>query len=69
MLDIHQSSERFFKDNLLPVVVTHHPYNGKPFSEYYLLTKGNRELCVTFGTGGFYPKAAYQEIMEYFKEA
>ena len=52
--------------NIYPnLLVVHHPYNGTPFSEYYNLSNGNRDVNISFGAeGGFYIDAAYELICE-----
>lgn len=63
---VHSSYERFIRDYGFPknVEIEHHPWNGKPFSEYYILKRGDKSIQVTFGVGGKYPQYVNEAIEE-----
>ena len=68
MIHINSPYVEYFFTSLRKIypdlLVIHHPYNGTPFSEYYNLSNGNRDVNIGFGVGGFYIDAAYELICE-----
>jgi hypothetical protein len=58
--------EKYVKEYGFPenVEIEHHPWDGKPFSEYYILTRGNKSVQVAFGVGGKYPQYVNEAIEE-----
>jgi hypothetical protein len=68
MIDINSSYVEYFFTSLRKIypnlLVIHHPYNGTPFSEYYNLSNGNKDVNINFGIGGFHIDAAYELVCE-----
>lgn len=65
--DVHGSYE--INKGIIPegVTVTHHPYDGTPFSSYYILSKGDKVIpYVYFGCGGWYPDVAAEKLKQFF---
>jgi len=66
---IHGSDDRYFEE-VIPsdAEVNLHPYNGEPFSHYWIVSKNEKSLKVSFGCGGYYPEIAKQRIEEFFSQ-
>lgn len=64
---IHGDDKRYFEE-VIPsdAEVNLHPYNGEPFSHYWIVSKNGKNLQVSFGCGGYYPDIAKQKIEEFF---
>jgi len=67
-LDIHASKKYYESLYAYPkgVSIEHHPWDGTPFSEWYVLKKGKKTLKVYFSVGGYYPDYAHKMIQEFF---
>ena len=68
MIHISSSYVEYFFTSIRKIypnlLVIHHPYNGTPFSEYYNLSNGNKEVNISFNIGGYYIDAAYELVCE-----
>lgn len=57
-LAVHSTDFQTFFDNLKELLpkfeAVHHPYNGKPFSDFWEVTADNKTVTVYFGVGGYY---------------
>jgi hypothetical protein len=65
-LDVHASQDL----SIFPpgVEAEFFPWNGSPFSEHWLLTKGELSIRVSFGVGGHYKGSAKELLHSFFKD-